>query len=298
MSQSLSAALETASQRRSFYRQQPIQTTHCRTGAALLLNVEHAANVWGTRAGFMTLTFQQEVDPYEAVHRIKKLVRKFTKLFPAWFWVLEFGPGRRPHFHLLVDTQHDIRSGFDPAAYDTLKALAAQVRAEGRAFSPAETLLANSLKKALKVNPALKALQGDVRRLLSSARLGFGYHFELTPICKSPGDLAHYFRKNYFNAVRARHRRFPGVHLTASSRKFPKVCWSSFTLITSTSRFDYQAIGAALGIPDMAAMTHRFGSQWPTTLVPVMDELRFRFSKYPSLWPSRGIKEAIAAHIG
>jgi hypothetical protein len=245
----------------------------------------------------MTLTFNHEIDPYEAVRRIRKLVRKVTNLFRAWLWVLEFGPGCRPHFHFLVATHHDIRSGFDPDAYDGLRTLTAQTLAEGRPFSPQEAQLANSLKKALKANPALKALQRDVRKLLASGRAGFGYHFELTPIRKSPAHLAAYFRKNYLNAVRARHGRFPGVHLTASSRDFPKVWRSSFTLTTSSSRFEYKAIAEALGVPDMEAMKHRYGCHWARELAPVIDELRFRFSKDPALWPVRGIMEAVEAHL-
>ncbi len=262
-------------------------------------NIEHSVNHFGpTHTGFMTLTFKYDLTPYEAVRRIKKLVRKFKNLFRSWVWVLEFGPNTRPHFHLLVATHKDIRAGFDPSAYDTLKALSAQVLAEGRELSPAEIQLANSLKKALKANPALKALQRDVRKLISSPKMRFGYHFELAPLRKTPDYIAGYFRKNYLNAVRARHGHFPGVHLTACSRNFPKVCWSSFTLITSPSRFEYEAVATALGLTDMAAMKQRFGSKWAHELSPVIDELRIRFSRDPSRWPDRGIKEAIKAHLG
>lgn len=295
----LSTALHDAAHSRESYRHQPIQTTHIRTGAAMFKNIEHAATVFGpAQIGVMTLTFKYDLDPYEAVRRMKKLVRKFTPLFRSWLWVMDFGNDTRPHFHLLVATHQDIRAGFDPSAYDTLKALSAQVRAEGREFTPAETQLANALKKSLKANPALKALQRDVRKLISSPRMRFGYQFELTPLRKTPDHVAGYFRKNYLNAVRARHGCFPGVHLTACSRNFPKVCWSTFTLTSSKARFEYGAIADALGIPDMEALKHRFGSKWPRDLAPVIDELRIRFSKDPSRWPAWGIQEAIAAHIG
>ncbi len=264
----------------------------------MVVNIEHAINHVGlNRVGFMTLTFKDDPDPHQAVRRLKRFLRKTRHLFTAWLWVLEFGP-TRPNFHLLVITDHDIATGFDPAAYDSLKALSAQARAEGRQLTPQETQLANSLKRTLKANPALKALQRDVRKLLSSSLIRFGYHFELTPIRKTPAHVAAYFRKNYLNGVRARHRCYPGVHLTASSRNFPKVCWSTFALTSSTSRLEYGAIADALRIPDMEALKHRFGSKWPRDLAPVIDELRIRFSKDPSRWPARAIKEAVKAHLG
>ena len=296
---SLGAALLKHAQQRDSYRKQPIQTTHLRTAASIVHNVEHAVKVFGlAHVGFMTVTFRYDLDPKEAVRRMTRLMRKMTTLFRAWLWVHEFGPDRRSHFHLLIATHYDIRAGFDAAAYDTLQALSAQAQAEGREFTPAETQLANSLKKSLKANPALKALQRDVRRLISSPGMRFGYQFELTPLRKSPDYVAGYFRKNYLNGVVGRHGRFPGVHLTACSRNFPKVCWSGFTLVSSISRFEYSAIADALGIPDMTAMKKRFGSHWSRDLAPVIDELRIRFSKDPSRWPDRGIKEAIQAHLG
>ena len=280
MAKSPSLTLQDLARCRDSFRQQAIQTNNLRAGGALFRNIEHLAAVFGESfIGDMTLTFRDSPDPYTAVKRLKKLLRKFKKLFRAYIWVMEFGPAGNLHFHVAVVCTQDIRAGFDVVAYDTLKALSLQCRAEHREMSPHETVLANGLKRSLKVNPALKAIQRDVRKLLSSKNCKFGFHFELTPIRKTPEDLGAYYRKNYFAAVRARHGRYPGVHLTGSSRTCPRIWNSNFALVDSQARFNYKAIAEALDIPDMPGMTERFGRRWSMALEPVIDELRIWISK-------------------
>jgi hypothetical protein len=299
MSKSLNLALQEQARLRNLYRQEPIQTNHLRVGAALLRNVENLAAVAGpNHVGDLTLTFKDNPDPYTAVKRLKRFLRKFKKLCQAYIWALEFGPGCRIHIHVAAVFYHDIRTGFDVAAYDNLKALTRQCQVEDRNMTSQETLYANALKRSLKSNLALKAVQKSVRKLLSSKRMKFGYHFEISPIRKTPEDLGSYYRKNYFAAVRARHWRYHGVHLTGSSRGCPRVYRSQFALINSHARFHYKGIAEALNLPDMADMTQRFGRRWAKALEPVIDELSLWISKDPARWPSRTIRQVVAAHLG
>jgi len=66
------------------------------------------------RVGFLTLTFAQEVAPREAARRLHHLSRRvLPRIGDQWLWVRERTRAGRLHYHLLIRTHWDIRSGFD-----------------------------------------------------------------------------------------------------------------------------------------------------------------------------------------
>jgi len=106
------------------------------------------------RVGFLTLTFGEDVEPAEASRRLNNLSRRvLRRIGDEWVWVRERTKSGRLHYHLLVRTHWDIRTGFD----------------------------FGQVKRGLYVSacPELRRLWAFLRRVLP--RYGFGRH-ELVPV--------------------------------------------------------------------------------------------------------------------
>ena len=66
------------------------------------------------RVGFLTLTFPEDVEPEEASRRLHHLSRRvLPRIGDEWLWVRERTKAGRLHYHLLIRTHWDIRTGFD-----------------------------------------------------------------------------------------------------------------------------------------------------------------------------------------
>lgn len=66
------------------------------------------------RVGFLTLTFLEDVSPREASRRLESLSKRvLPRIGDEWLWVRERTKSGRLHYHLLIRTYWDIRSGFD-----------------------------------------------------------------------------------------------------------------------------------------------------------------------------------------
>ena len=106
------------------------------------------------RVGFLTLTFAQDVEPREASRRIHSLSRRvLPRIGDEWVWVRERTKAGRLHYHLLIRTHWDIRTGFD----------------------------FGQVKRGVYISacPALRRVWRFLRRVLP--RYGFGRH-QLVPI--------------------------------------------------------------------------------------------------------------------
>ena len=280
MPTSITTALADRARQRNEWSNQPVQTMHHRRAAAIEINIEYFIEKTGIdHVGFITLTFKGDRHPSEAVRCLQKLTKKdaFREFFPHWTWVMSFGENGRTHFHVLVACSFNIRTGFNVETYEGLRALNDQVYAEGRSMSAEEFALYRRLKKTETTNEALKRVRKRLRSMLKSS--DFNGRFELTPILKSKEAISGYMKKNYISAVRARHQRFPGVHVTGASRNRPKVWDANFALLSSPGRFRYSKIGNALGIQDLEEMRKWLGNRWSFYLMPVIDELELRCSK-------------------
>lgn len=182
-----------------------------KTAFALEYNVARMVREAGIeRCGFLTLTvgdetpngFRQVWEAAEASRRIHSLMSGLlADLFPRAVVVTERHKSGAIHFHLIVETRHDIRSGFD---FEAFKA------GEGYASSASEHL---------------RALWGVLRERLPS--YGFG-RSELAPIYSNGEAISRYVskyvEKNLFNRLPedkgkklVRYMGWDRSHLTANA---------------------------------------------------------------------------------
>lgn len=161
--------------------------------------------------GFLTLTvgdadgsdgFRQVWDSKEASRRINSLASNFlANIFPRWVIVTERHKSGAIHFHLIVETRGDIRSGFDFAAFK-----------KGEGYSGS-------------ASPILRSLWAILRENLPG--YGFG-RSELAPIYANGEAVSRYVskyvEKNLFNRLPedkgkklVRYHGFNGTHLTANA---------------------------------------------------------------------------------
>jgi len=106
------------------------------------------------RVGFLTLTFVEDVEAGEASRRLHSLSRRvLRRIGDEWVWVRERTKAGRLHYHLVIRTHWDIRTGFD----------------------------FGQVKRGVYVSacPELRRVWAFLRRVLP--RYGFGRH-ELVPI--------------------------------------------------------------------------------------------------------------------
>jgi len=66
------------------------------------------------RVGFLTLTFPRDIEPKEASRRLESLSKRvLPRIGEDWLWVRERTKAGRLHYHLMIRTHWDIRTGFD-----------------------------------------------------------------------------------------------------------------------------------------------------------------------------------------
>lgn len=98
-----------------------LSTQARKAASALAWNVQAMAEKWGLeQLGFLTLTFADHVqDAREAQRRFNSLSTHVLRVrYPAFIRVFERHKSDRIHYHLLLATGSDIRTGFDFAAVD------------------------------------------------------------------------------------------------------------------------------------------------------------------------------------
>lgn len=163
------------------------------------------------RVGFLTLTFPPDVrEPQEASRRFNNANRRLLgELFPERVVVIEPHKDARPHFHCLVATSGDIRTGFD---WETFREAcdigrergwnSPQCRARTRAYAGA-------------ASPALRDLWGILRGRLPG--YGFG-RSELLPVRSSMEAVAQYVGKYLEKGMPHRLDHWEGVRLVRYSQ--------------------------------------------------------------------------------
>lgn len=91
-------------------------TSYAKSAYSLELNVKSFIDHFGiNNVGFLTLTFADHVtDPKEAQRRFNSLRTNYLKArFPHYIRVFERTKNNRIHYHLIVATKQDIRTGLD-----------------------------------------------------------------------------------------------------------------------------------------------------------------------------------------
>ena len=222
------------------------------------------------RVGFLTMTFPKGVkSPKEAGKRFHSCATHFLKkVFPNYIAVMEPHKDGRPHLHLLVSTDTDIRGEFDFKAFMDCQE---EYRKKG------DTAKFRQLRKRYaKSAPAgLSNLWSMLRAELR--KYGFG-RSELLPIREEGEAMGRYVGKYLCKASVIREDvGWKGVRLTRYS-KGVKSHNSAFMWMGDGSdlwRSKVKTMAGWLGITsgDIDDLTRVLGDRWAFNLRPMIDSI-------------------------
>lgn len=211
------------------------------------------------KIGFLTLTFPKHLSLKEALRRFNSLATNFLdKHFLCWVRVVEFTKDGRPHFHLIVVCREDIRTGFDFGNYVKMARLSSNSARRRK-----NSVEIRELSRSLNPTPALRAIWGDLRKVLPEYQFG---RAELIPVRKNGAALARYVGGYIRKSMDFRPVEAKGARLVAYSKDFPRKvvghAWS-FNSEGSANQRAKRAVFAKLHrIKDMDRMKLRFGPRW------------------------------------
>lgn len=234
---------------------------HKKQAATIRQNAERFVSEVGiNHVGFLTLTFPDNVtDHREASRRFDNLRRRFLSVyFPRWMLVKERQKRGAWHYHILVDCQQDIRSGFD---FDAFKFIS-RLRSSPGGWNTYKVAIKNYQRNmARSASPFLRSLWSDLPGRVKS--YGFG-RCELMPIQTSVDAVAKYVGKYISKHVDARTEQDKGVRLFDSSRG----------MVRSSTKFQWNGEGShewrrklelfanLCGLSDLDDLAQAFGPKW------------------------------------
>lgn len=216
------------------------------------------------KIGFLTLTFAQNIkDHKEAYRRFNTLRKHFLNFhFSAWIRVSERQKRGAWHFHILVNTQKDIRTGFDFDAYKKI----GQLRESGFQQHKTEIL---SLERKLSQSacPSLRNLWYEMRKACN--KYGFGRP-HLAPIESNAEATAKYVGKYLSKHNVFREERDKGVQLVGYSSRQPrsntKFAWHSPG--AQEWRRKVEKFATICGHKNEQELNFYYGSTWAYKLKP------------------------------
>lgn len=241
-------------------RQAPKLTPYQRKNAFILKeNLEAMVAKYGIeKVGFLTLTFPRDLTLREANKRFDSFASHVLgDRVECWVNVREFTGIMRPHMHLCVAVDQDIRSGFNWEAYLEMARLS---RSAARRTHAARI---RELSRSLNPSPALQALWRDLRHYLP--RYQFGRH-ELIPIRKTSSALALYVGGYIRKSIEQRPAAAKGARLISYSQDFERRvvghAWQWNTPMTWLWRRRLEAFAKFHGIGDYSGLSQAFGPRW------------------------------------
>lgn len=217
-------------------------------------NTERFINYIGiNRVGFLTLTFVDNVTDYkEASKRFGSLRAHFFHFFGHWILVKEKQKRGAWHYHLLIDTLQDIRTGFNWELYIESITL----RKKGKPYRHIERAAFRS------ASPALKSIWKELRENLYLYNFG---RSELLPIRTNAEGTAKYIGKYVSKHVSKRIDSDKGARLFSASQG----------QLLSNTKFSWNTEGGkewrrklkmfceeVLQVPDTDHLKERFGKRW------------------------------------
>ena len=257
-----------------------LETYQKKAAATLNRNVMSFIQKHGRdNVGFLTLTFPKEVKtPKEASKRFNSLRTNFlTDVFPDTVAVIEPHKDGRPHLHLVVNAEVDIRGQFD---FDTF------IKAQDERKAKGETKKYRALTKKY-ARSAPEALRLLWKLLYTNlGKYGFG-RSELLPIRSTDEALGNYVGK-YLNkaAVIRKETGWHGVRLTrythGSNQHNANFAWVSNG--STLWRSKLATLGKWLGISpngpvhEIDQLTEVLGDRWAHKLRPIIDSI------VPEVW--------------
>nr|CRY97678.1 hypothetical protein [uncultured prokaryote] len=209
--------------------------------------------------GFLTLTFDKWVkDPREANRRFNSFRKHSLSLVSKeWIKVTEPHKDGRPHFHLLVALNEDIRTGFD---WDSF------IEAQDLYKSEKETVRQKAANKRYisSASPGLRSLWTQFR--MDAKTYGVG-RTEFLPIRKAGEAATRYVGKYIEKGSVHRTGAWKGARLTSYSQGFGRVANSSFSWVVASSfRVYAQKASEWHGVKE-EEMCNVFGSKWAYKLL-------------------------------
>lgn len=230
---------------------------------AIRLNVEEFINRYGLeKVGFLTITFPLGVQTWqEAQRRFHSFsVRVLKRLFSDYVCVLEFHRDGRPHYHLLVATEHDIRTGFYFAAYQALQEDSRKPRHDPNKLTWSAR---RQMSRLLTTNETLKAIWKQIR---TSAK-GYGVgRCEIIPIRKNTEAIAEYVGGYISKSVGNRRPEHKGARMVRYSQRFKnRPCRSQFSWATPAGWIWRQKVNVwaiSRGCYSLDHVRRRFGKSW------------------------------------
>jgi len=215
--------------------------------------------------GFLTLTFGRHV---RTPKKANKLFNSFNSHFlrtecREWIKVTEPHKDGRPHFHLLLAFDYDIRTGFDFDLFES----AQSSRVNG------DTELHRTLTRryAASALPALRRLWAVTRSACSKYGVG---RSELLPIRKTGEASTRYVGKYIEKGGVHRTGEWKGARLTSYSHGFPRCANVRFQWMNGAALFRQYCREAqeVHGVPE-ERMPERFGSKWAYKLLKAQSAL-------------------------
>ena len=268
-----------------------------RTVVTAHIEILHFVESFGlNHCSFLTLTCGKGQNMDSAQRILNNASRRFLKdLFPAWITMVEFDSYDRPHFHLLVTTRHDFRSGFNFDHYNRMKQIGKRAYDERRPLTTAEKQERGVLARNLTTDPMLKALWKQLRKKLP----GFGFSksrpAELIPIEKNATAIAFYLTKQFHSPHLLRFVP-KGARLFRTSADCPRLVSRVTDLVIDTpGRRKYLArrerICSLLGCPTDEAMKRHYSPRWQFRCLQLSMALDDRYPDTPIPWDSPEVLE-------
>jgi hypothetical protein len=261
-----------------------------KTVVAAQIEILHFVEHYGiNHCGFLTLRSPSQTNLKKAQQDYNNASRRFLKeLFPAWITMVEFDHYDRSHFHLVVNTRQDFRTGFNFDHYDRMRAISLRAYSEYRALTIVEKQERGVLARSLTANLALKAMWKQLRKKLP----GFGFSkirpAELVPIQKNAEAVAVYLTKQFLSShLRSLIPR--GARLFRTSADCPRVIPRISDLVIDTpGRRWYlecrEHIREILGGLTHAQMAFSYGRRWAFRCGEVCMALSDQYGRAPIPW--------------
>ncbi len=230
------------------------------------MNIREFIDVFGlNHCALLTLVFPRHVTWDRANHAITNVQRiLLDPFFQAWISVVELHKDGRPHFHMLLASESDLRTGFDFGARDEAFAIERKAHSQDRPMTPEERIAHRTLLFRSSVDvPALQALWSTLRAKLPHYGCGRSHPGSFEPVRLAVG-LSVYLGKSFGEGALPRPFAMKGAHFIRYSRNAPRAANPNFAWSGENSRrtrCQLARIADVLGVED-GEFASLFGPRW------------------------------------
>ena len=246
------------------------------SAAALQKNIPTFIQTVGlSMVAHLLLTFGNRVSVKEARRALNNAWRRFfPSLFGHAITIVEFTKSGRVHFHILVQCQADILTGFDHDSYVRYKLANESAFTNG---TPLTCRQRRAMRDALPANDALRTIW---RMLDEGLRdFGFGSVYDLFPIQTNEVGISRYLAKQFFGGLPFQDESEKGARLISYSRGCPRVVPPGWRPPSKWFEARLTALLRAFSLPDRQHLKERLGRRWAFGILQLIDALE-QHSRY------------------